>query len=84
MHTALFLEFPEEKNAKKKIESNNFVVESKKTFNFLEEHPSHKYMVMCGKGRLIIPGITSINLLPNTAGLNQNSDTCNFDTKNAS
>ena len=55
--------------SKEKIESNNCLVESKKTFKLVEEHPSHKCMVMSERKKFIIPCINSINLLPNIADL---------------
>ena len=39
------------------------------TFNLLEEHPSHKYMVMSKRKHIYVPCISSINLLPNIADL---------------
>ena len=55
--------------SKKKIESNNTLVESKKTFNLVEEHPSHKCMVMSERKHFIIPCISSLNLLSNIVDL---------------
>ena len=52
---------------KKKIDSGNENVESKKTFNLVKEHPSHKYMVMSRRKHIVIPSINSINLLHNVA-----------------
>ena len=51
---------------KKKLESGNVSVESKTTFNLLKEHPSQKYMVMARRKHILIPCISSVNLLPNT------------------
>ena len=50
---------------KKKIESGNISVESKTTFNLMEEHPSHKYMVMAKRKNILIPCINYVNLIPN-------------------
>ena len=41
------------------------LVESKTTFNLLQEHPSHKYMVMSKRKQIVIPCIRSSKLLPN-------------------
>ena len=51
--------------SKKRLNSGNVLVESKTTFNLLQEHPSHKYMVMSKRKHIFIPQICSINLLPN-------------------
>ena len=61
--------------SKEKIESNNLIVESKKTFNLVEEHPSHKCMVMSERTHFHIPCINSLNLLPNIAELHQFEET---------
>ena len=37
------------KMTKKKIESSNHIVEGKRSFNLLEEHPSHRCMIMVKK-----------------------------------
>ena len=69
---------------KKKIDSGNENVESKKTFNLVKEHPSHKYMVMSRRKHIVIPSINSINLLHNVALLDLQSEGINnvFLTKN--
>ena len=54
----------------KKLNSGNINIESKTTFNLLEEHPSHKYMVMSKRNQFIIPSISNNSLLPNIADLN--------------
>ena len=54
---------------KEKRESGNFMVESKTTFNILEEYPSHKCMVMSQRAHHLVPCINSINLHPNIADL---------------
>ena len=55
---------------KKKLKSGNVSVESKTAFNLLEEHPSNKYMVMARRKHILIPCISSVNLLPNIKDLN--------------
>ena len=60
---------------KEKIESNNILVESKKTFNLLEEHPSHRCMVMSERSHYIVPCINSLNLLPDIADLHPLEET---------
>ena len=47
-----------------KIKSNNILVEGKKTFNLVEEHPYHKCMVTSERKHHNIPCISSINLVP--------------------
>ena len=64
---------------KEKIESNEPLVESKKSFNLVEEHPSHKSMVMSERTHYVIPCISSINLLPNIAKLCQHEETYDED-----
>ena len=59
-----------EKISKKKLKSGNVLVESKTTFNLLQEHPSHKYMVMARRKHILISCISSVNLLPNIKDLN--------------
>ena len=44
-------------------------------FNLIEEHPSHKCMVMSERKYFFIPCISSINLLPNVADLHQLEET---------
>ena len=56
--------------SKKRIETMNPIMEIQTTFNLLEEHPSHKYMVMSKRKNVYIPLISSINLLPNIVDLN--------------
>ena len=63
------------KMTKKKIESSNHIVEGKTSFNLLEEHPSHKCMIMVKRNNIFIPCINSINLLPNIADLSINNIT---------
>ena len=53
------------------------MIESKKTFNLLEEHPSHRCMVMSERSHCVIPCINSLNLLPNIADLHQLEETDN-------
>ena len=55
--------------SKKKLKSGNVTVESKTTFNLLEEHPSHKYMVMERRKHILIPYINSVNLIPSIKDL---------------
>ena len=55
--------------SKKRIEADNPIMESSTTFNLLEEHPSHKYMVMSRRKNIYVSCISSINLLPNIADL---------------
>ena len=50
------------------------MVESKTTFNLMEEHPSHKYMVMTRRKHILIPCISSVNLLPNIKDLNNHHE----------
>ena len=58
--------------SKKIIKSNKTSVESNKTFNLVEEHPSHKCMVMSERKHHIVPCISSIHrLIPNIAHLQQ-------------
>ena len=57
------------KMSKKRIETDNPIMESSTTFNLLEEHPSHKYMVMSRRKHMYVPCISSINLLPNIVDL---------------
>ena len=64
---------------KEKIESNKPLVESKKSFNLVEEHPSHKSMIMSERTHYVIPCISSINLLPNIAKLCQHEETYDED-----
>ena len=44
-------------------------MKSKTTFNLLQEHPSHKYMVMARRKHVVIPCINSVNLIPNIRDL---------------
>ena len=57
------------KKSKKRIEDEDPIMESNTTFNLLEEHPSHKYMVMSKRKHICVPCISSINLLPNIADI---------------
>ena len=41
--------------SKQRIEKNNTIIESNKTFNLMEEHPSHKCMVMSKRKNIYIP-----------------------------
>ena len=43
-------------------ENNAHNVESNMTFNLVEEHPSHKYMVM-SKRKNVIPRVSNLNLI---------------------
>ena len=67
------------KMTKKKIESSNHIVEGKTSYNLLEEHPSHKCMIMVKRKNIFIPCINSINLLPNIADLSINNITTEVD-----
>ena len=60
---------------KEKINSESNLIESKKTFNLVQEHPSHKCMVMSERKHIVIPCIDSLNLLPNIADLYQKEAT---------
>ena len=51
------------------------LVESKKPFNLVQEYPSHKYMGMVKRKHIIIPCISSVNLLPNIKDINLLEDT---------
>ena len=55
--------------SKGRIKSNDILVEGKKTFNLVEEHPYHKCMIMSERKHHLIPYISSTNLLPNIADL---------------
>ena len=46
-------------------------MESKKIFNFVEEHQSHKCMVMSEQEYHVFPCVNSIDLLPNIVDLQQ-------------
>lgn len=48
------------KLTRKNIESENIDINSEKTFNLANEHPSHKYLVMSQRNKIIIPSISSI------------------------
>ena len=65
---------------KEKISKGNFNVEGQKIFNLVEEHPSHKYMVMAQREHTRIPCISSINLLPNIEELLMEEETFNENT----
>ena len=45
------------------------------SFNLLEEHPSHIYIVIAKRNNIFIPCTNSIKLLPNIVDLNINSIT---------
>ena len=66
---------------KKILELGNFNVEGQKVFNLVNEHPSHKYMVMSQREHARIPCISSINLLPNVAELAMDEENCDENTK---
>ena len=68
------------KMSKKKIISKNHPVEGSTTFNLVEEHPSHKCMVMAKRKNIFIPCINSLNLLPNVADLKIDSIITDGDT----
>ena len=65
---------------KKKINSKIHIVEGKTTFNLVEEHPSHKYMVMSKRKNIFIPCINNLNLLPNVEDLRIEGITIEVDT----
>ena len=65
------------KMSKKRIEEEDPIMESNTTFNLLEEHPSHKYMVMSKRKHIYVPCISSINLLPNISDLDIGNTTTN-------
>ena len=71
------------KLTRKKIESENIDINSEKTFNLANEHPSHKYMVMSQRNKIIIPCISSINLLPNIADLRLDLENADYKTDDA-
>ena len=50
-------------------EDENCNVESKISFNLSEEHPSHKYMVMNERKKIVVPSITKTYLIPNIMDL---------------
>ena len=52
------------KISKKRLESGDTQIDSNKSFNLLQEHPSHKHMMVSKRPHIVIPCITSINLLP--------------------
>ena len=62
---------------KKKVEKMEHNVEGKTIFNLLEEHPSHKYMIVSKRIHPCIPSISSINLLPSVADISFTEGTCN-------
>jgi len=55
--------------SKKEIDSKSHIVEGEKTLYLVEEHPSHKYMVMSKRNNIIIPCINNLNLLQNVEDL---------------
>ena len=59
------------RTTKKKIESNDIIVDNKKTFNLLEEHTSHRCIVISEWTHYVIPCINSVSLHPNITYLNQ-------------
>ena len=65
---------------KKKIEEMDHNVEGKNAFNLLEEHPSHKYMIISKRTNPCIPCISSINLLPSVADISFTEENCNDST----
>ena len=52
----------------KKLNRKIHIAEGKITFNLVEEHPSHKYMVI-SKQNIYIPCIKNLNSLPNIVDL---------------
>ena len=66
--------------SKKKLNSKSYLVEGKATFNLVQEHPSHKCMVMSKRKNIYIPCINSLNLLPNVAELRIDSDIMDMNT----
>ena len=67
----------------KKIESGNVLIESRSSFNLLQEHPSHKYMVVSKRKHITIPCINSINLLPNIADLDMSHESTDLNVVKA-
>ena len=65
--------------SKKKLDSESQIVEGKTSFNLVEEHPSHKCMVMSKRKNIFIPCINNIHLLPNVADLKIDSDSVEVD-----
>ena len=76
----LICQYELKKLEKKKVERLDFNVESETIFNLVEEHPSHKYMVMSRRKHLCIPCISSINLLPSVTDLSMNEENCDEHT----
>ena len=68
------------KLSKKKIDSKSHIVTGKITFNLVEEHPSHKYMVMSTRKNIFIPCISSLFLLPNVEDLRMDSIITDLET----
>ena len=68
------------KFSKRKIDSKSHIVEIKITFNLVEEHPSHKYMVISKRKNIFIPCINSLNFLPNEEYIRIDSIITNMDT----
>lgn len=68
----MMMHYELKKLGQKKIKEGKTNVESKVTFNVMQEHPSYKYMVVTKRKTIIIPCINSINLLPNVADLHLN------------
>ena len=61
---------------KKKIQKrkNGYCnVESKKSYNFTSEHPSHRYMALSEMKHFLIPCIGNTNLFPDVSKLEINS-----------
>ena len=67
---------------KKKIEKTDYIVEGRTIFNVLEEHPSHRHMIVSKRIHPCIPCISSINLLPSVADLSFTDETHNDHTVN--
>ena len=67
----LMSKYTKKKIQKKKNGDHN--VESKKTFNFTSEHPSHKYMVLSEVKHTLIPCIGNTSSFPNVSHLELNS-----------
>ena len=65
-------------------EKDDHNIESNTTFNLVEEHPSHRYMVMAKRKKYVIHKISCSNLLPNIEDLellNTNNNDINVSEK---
>ena len=76
----MVLNYELKRMSKKEIDSKSHIVEGITTFNLVEEHPSHKYMVMSKRKNIFISCINSLNLLPNVADLRIDSIITDVDT----